>query len=263
MTCFDILVNGVDLDRWAVMAGSTYRPPVSVSRSLVEVGSVHGVRSVGLPVYGEPQVVLNLAPGFDARTGVVDQDLADLSALLASPSLVLRRVIEDASRTEEAAADLVSISPGEVPVFGYTHYTAALAIPGVFFRDVAPTDAAVAAGTVAVPTLAGSAPIGDAVVRFAVGASRPSLLDVLSGTGVSVDYVAAATEYVYIDCAELTAWRTSSATQWTPGGTDVSGVVDFPAPGPLQLWPTFDGIDRTLSVTASHAATIRAKRAWL
>jgi hypothetical protein len=191
---------------------------------------------------------------------------ADLSALLASPSLTVRRTGE--GRVEEAPARLVSIAWDDVFREGvFAGVTVVLALPEVFWRDQSTSDVALAAGSSNVSALAGSGPITDAVLRWGPGSSGAvlkSLTDVTTGTGVSVNYAPTAGEYVYVRLPDLRAWSSTSSTAWTPSGTNRSSLVDHPGPGPLQLWPTLPASGaRQLPVTASHAVTIRARRAWL
>lgn len=261
-------VNGRALSRWLVTAGTFFRPPVTVRSSLVTIPGRHGAVPVGGVVFDEPQVQIVLTPNTITTGENLDLLMADLAALLAAPSLTLRRTAE--GRVEEAAARLVSITPEETFKEGvFASVVAVLALPGVFFRDQATTDVAVAAGSsVNVAGLAGSGPIVDAILRWGpgamAGAVTKALTDVATGTGVTIDYAPAASEYLYLRLPDLRAWSTTSSTAWAPAGTNRTALADHPGPGPLQLWPTLPASGaRQLLVTASHAVTIRARRAWL
>jgi hypothetical protein len=192
---------------------------------------------------------------------------ADLAALLASPSLTVRRTGE--GRVEEAPARLVSIAWDDVFREGvFAGVTVVLALPEVFWRDQSTSDVALAAGSSNVSALAGSGPIVDAILRWGpgtmAGAVTKALTDVATGTGVTIDYAPAASEYLYLRLPDLRAWSTTSSTAWAPAGTNRTALADHPGPGPLQLWPTLPAAGaRQLLVTASHAVTIRARRAWL
>lgn len=255
---FRLRVNGTDLSRWTVAKGTFYRPPVSVRATTVEVPGRHGSISVGLPVFDEPLATLQLAPL--ASAGSLDGAVADLMATLAAPSLVLERMTD--GRTEEAAARLVSASPGEVWVAGrFARVTVVLALPQVFFRDLAAQSIPLDAGVQGIVDV-GSGPIGDAVVRFpATGAALKSLTDVTTSTGISVSFSGAG--YVFVDCGSLQAWATGDADAWAPTGSDLTSLVGYPGRGPLQLWPILGDAGREVRVQSSHAAMIRARRAWL
>ncbi len=263
---YTLHLNGRPLSRWLVTAGTFFRPPVTVRSNLVTIPGQHGVMPVGPVTFDEPQIQVVLTPNTITTGENLDLLVADLSALLASPSLMARRTAE--GRVEEAAARLVSIAYDEVFKAGvFASVTVVLALPGVFWRDQSTSDVALAAGSSNVSALAGSGPITDAVLRWGPGSSGAvlkSLTDVTTGTGVSVDYAPASGEYLYVRLPDLRAWSTTSSTAWTPSGTNRSSLVDHPGPGPLQLWPVLPSAGaRQLPVTASHAVTIRARRAWL
>ncbi len=263
---YTLHLNGRALSRWLVAAGTFFRPPVTVRSNLVTIPGRHGVMPVGPVVFDEPQLSIVLVPNTITGGENLDLLVADLSALLASPSLTVRRTAE--GRVEEAPARLVSIAYDEVFREGvFAGVTVVLALPGVFWRDQSTSDVAVAAGSSNVTALAGSGPITDAVLRWgpgSSGATLKSLTDTITGTGVSINYAPPSGEYVFLRLPDLRAWSTTTSTAWTPTGTNRTALVDHPGPGPLQLWPILPSAGaRHLPVTASHAVTVRARRAWL
>ncbi len=261
-----IRLNGVDLGRWTLTSGTFYRPPVSVRRFSVESPNVHGVKAMGLPVFAEPQVTIALVPGGVSVIDSLETLTADLTGLLASPALVVQRVA--GSRTEEAPAVLVSVSPADDFRWGsHAGYSVVLALPGVFLRDVAVTTTGLlTAGSNAVPTLAGTAPLTDPVVRFSAS-TDPAVTDTATGTGLVWRGTIASGSYVFADPSTMRAWSSTSASSWDGVGTDVSSTLDYPGPGRLQLWPatTEAGgvLTRTVSVTTTAPTMIQGRRAFL
>lgn len=238
------LVNGVDLydsENVVLVEGTVWRPDVSTVRSPVTVAGRHGSIDRGLPVFGEPK--LTLVVDLDARDSPADLEAAGTAviALLSTPQLVITRVSGNLVTSVEARLESVSHSGF---LWGRTvTVTAVFALPSVFWReDVQTSPPATLTGSasdVTVAHLAGSsAPVRGAVLRITGPATSVTVNEALTGTGVTwAGTGLVAGQYLYIDVDRLRAWRTSSASQWTQGGTDVSGGLDYPAGGRLQLWP--------------------------
>jgi hypothetical protein len=277
-----LALNGIDLGKWTVARGTFYRPPVSTRRTVVQVGRRHGVAPVGLPVFDEPKVTLELAPrvqsGDDDELEALDSELL---GLLASPTLLLRRTV--GSSVHEADAVLESATPSaDTFRFGHTsRWSVSLAIPGVFLRGLT-------AQTVTASGFDwGTAPVADAVARFAPGTVDPFIRDETSKTGVSWAGTVPSDRYLFIDSATLRAWTSTSATAWDwVSSADVSSMVDYPAPSPLQLWPSVVPVpalypsltlfpsttlnptpegstSRSVQVTGSTGWALHGRSAWL
>ena len=108
----------------------------------------------------------------------------------------------------------------------------------------------------------GDAPIPDAILRFPATATSATFTDPVSGTGVSWQG-AAGSGYTYLDCATLTAWRSSDPDAWD-GGAAVGGV-DYPAAGPLQINPSSDGgyaVSAKVQGTTDGNLIVHFKQSW-
>lgn len=163
-----------------------------------------------------------------------------------------------------------------------------LSVPGSFWKDGAATPNFTApvvngSNTVVVDTLEGStAPIREGVIRLtgpidsqmAVRAiTRDSNLSTVAVADAVFNSGLAAGQYLYIDLKTFTARRSTSATAWTTGGTDVTEFLDYEKSGPLQLLPTrfaTGSTKREVRITVVAAGTsstseieIRAERTYL
>ena len=279
MTSVTYLVDGVgDGARRQLTGQSEYRPAVSTRGDLIVVPGRHGAVPAGVARLEASTLALEWEV-WGATATQMEAEREALVSLLAHPAgvTITRRL--DGAGGQVAAARLKSIGAGTAQyATPLTVVPAVFEIPAGVWRDAAATTtAAVAAATdvtAALTALAGgSAPITDAVVRVQGPATGITVTDVVSGTGLSWTGALAAGEYLFMDAAALTARRTTSSTAWDAGGTAVSGTLDYPAAGPLLLWPRMaatDPTDRrvTIRVTgtgraATTAVTIRARRAYL
>lgn len=260
-------VYRIDGSGLALLKGTLHRPAVSVRRSVVQRPGLHGVVPAGGVVFDEPTVRLRVFVE-SPTAAAFEVAVAALMARLARPGdITLTRI---AGGVETAAiARLVGVSePVYYPDRAADH-TITLAIPGVFFRDPAPISTAALAAqanVVAAPLTAlagGSGPISDAVVRVAGPCTQVSVSDPASGTGLSWSGALAAGSYLYLDAASLSARISTSASAWDSGGTVVTGGLDYPGAGPLQLWPqpaiSVTGVGRASTTTVM----VRARRAFL
>lgn len=262
-------LSGVDLRRWRAVRGTTYRAPVSTRRTSVAVPGRHGDLAVGRSTYATPTVVIELRPGMAQSAAALETLNDDLAALGGSQGLTVRRAA--AGTTREASARLVSMDWDTTIDWGiWSGVTLVLELPNVFFRDTTFQTLDVPAGPSTHTVLAGSAPIIDAVVRWewATAPQPKSLVDVTTGTGVSVDPAISSGTYVYIDAGALQAWRANGSAQWDrPAGSWEDSRLDYPGPGPLQLWPAVresgGNLIREVRLQASHPCTIRYRRSWL
>lgn len=267
-------LSGVDVGRWHLRKGSSWRPPVQVRTKSLDLPDQHGTIAVGLPVFDTPQV------SFRLRTDIGNQDTVEsmtneLIGLLAAPGLTLGR--ESGGIVTSATPRLLSITDEEFIWNHSARFVALLDIPGVFLR-AASLDAAVgvvATGqTYVLPGLGvGTAPVTDAVLRFLGPLTSVSATDPVSGTGVSWTGSLAAATYLYLHPSNMTARTSASSSDWASGGTDVSGTMSRPPTGRLQIWPRMAVLDPAtrqsrLTVTGTGftgatALTVRAQPAYL
>lgn len=150
------------------------------------------------------------------------------------------------TRSASAKAWLVSLTHTDPQGIGLlVTWTAVLTVPDVTFRGTVANSAPLDANknmTVALPTLAGSsAPVRDAILQLSGPAVAFSWTCPQSGTGISWAGSLLADSYLYVDAATLTAWKTASASAWVLEGTVETANLDYPAAGPLQLWPRVSG----------------------
>ena len=250
-------INGLgEADLGALLRGTLWRPPVTARRPLVEIPGRHGVISGQRPTFDAPTLPLVVEHRYKSAD-LIEAAVNRLVRLLAQPALTLSRVITTPGGVEtvtSAPADLVAVDWGDFRAWSSGTATIMLSIPGVFLRG--PVTASTAANlgtstTLTLANLAGStAPIGDAIIRIKGGLTNPSVTDANSGSGISWSGTLATTDYLYLDARTLTARRSTSATAWTSGGTDVTSTLSYPVGGPLQLWPDVNGAV-TVQVTGS------------
>lgn len=269
------LLAGVDTRRWNVQAGSLWRPGANVRRSVLTVPNRHGtVRTGRPPVFEEPVVSLELR--CKGAMSSLEAAANELMALLTAPGLVLGR--SSGGLTTSAPVDFVTASPGQFVADVVADFSVQLAVPGVFFRTASVDSTPEVVTSPEVVTLAalgaGTAPVTDAVLRIRGAGSAFSVVDAITGTGISWSGTAlTGSEYLFINMASLTARRSTSSTAWASGGTDASGGLSYPAVGPLQIWPRMAAADpaaRAARVTvtgtgfdATTALTVRAAPAYL
>lgn len=280
------LLNGVDLcdsEHVVLVAGTVWRPDIGTVRSPVTIAGRHGSIDRGLPVFAEPK--LTLVVDLDAHDSQTDLEAAGnaVIGLLAAPQLIITRVSGDLVTSVEAR--LESVSHSDFLWSRTATITAVFALPSVFWREDVQTSTPVvltgSAADVTVAHLAGStAPARGAVLRVAGPATSVAVNEMLTGTGLSWTGTGlVAGQYLYIDVDRLRAWRSASSSQWTQGGTDVSGGLDYPAAGRLQLWPrvapiktvlatnlatngSFEATSGTVEVRRNHFTSPRATGSW-
>lgn len=285
-------LNGIDLharDRgWSLQNESSVQVARSTRRAPVRRRGSHGTmrRQWALPVYDEATARLTwtLTP----RPGQPAEDLYavhdQLVSLLAHPALTYEHVVDGVVRS--AGAELETVSEPADHVAGRSmRVSATLALADPFLRGQ-DADWTLAAGQNTSTLLAGTGPVADALVRFGPGTVDPSVVDAISGTGVSWAGTVPSGQYLYLDPAGWRAWTSSSTTAWAgPAQASATAAMDFPGPGRLQLWPAVtldhglypsallypssalfpevEGIVRDVVVTASDPCVIRGRTAWL
>lgn len=267
-------VRGVDTRRWNVQAGSQHTSDVGTRQAQVEIPGRHGVIVEPLQEYEAFTVTLEFfLKGAMASLVAAEHEL---KRALTAPGLILG--LSAGGLNTSAPAKFLGLSQGEFVADVGAKFTAQIQVPGAFLRgasvDIGPT--IVTTGlSVDLPALAvGSGPVADAVLRVRGPFSVVVVVDDASATGNSWSGTAlVSTDYLFIDLATLTARRSTSATDWVTGGTDVSGGLSRQALGSLQLQPTPSIADPAIpecSVTVTGtgfagttALTVRAQPAYL
>ena len=255
-------INGIDLDRWDVMLGTTHQLGATMARSVVSVPGMDGEIISGRSAAEAPLLTLVLDPKKTATT-TLDAAVDDLATLLSAPTITVQRITTGSTR--QAVGVLVGHTwdPNMFYTDQLSSVSITLSIPGVWWRDTATADSTLVAGSNTLTTAVGSAPITDAIIRFALDAANPSLTDVATGTGISVAYDATAAEYIFVDVDQLQAWKSTSSSQWTrPGSGLLDSSVSYPGPGPLRISPVLTAVRREAVLTSSHAAVARLRKAW-
>ncbi len=206
-----------------------------------------------------------------------NQKLVSVTEVLGTYS---RKTMAEVSTSIDASHIGAGLKAYRVPIV--------MSVPGSFWKDGAVTPsftAPVTNGTtdITVGTLTGStAPIRDGVIRLtgpissevAIRAlTRDSNMSTVAVADVVFNSALAAGQYLYIDLKTFTARRSTSATAWSSGGTDVTEFLDYATRGPLQLIPTrftTGSTNREVRIrvvaagtSAASAIEIRAERTYL
>jgi hypothetical protein len=267
-------LSGVDVGRWHLRKGSSWRPLVQVRTKSLEIPDVHGTTAIGLPVFETPQVSFRLRTDIGAQD-TVEAMTNELIGLLAAPGLTLGR--DSGGIVTSAVPRLLSISDEEFIWNHSARFVALLDIPGVFLRaaslDTTPT-VVVSGQTYTLSGLGvGTAPVTDAVLRFLGPLTSVSAIDPVSGTGVSWTGTLAAATYLYLHPNTMTARTSASSSAWASGGTDVSGTMSRQPSGTLQIWPRMVALDPSVrssrltvtgtGFTGATALSVRAQPAYL
>lgn len=262
------LINSIDMDDqergWSLQRGTSPGVARTIRRSPLVLHRSHGARATSrLPVYDEAQVSMRWL--LRARNGSLRATYDDLAGVLSAPTL--RVGLRNDGQVIEAPAELQSLTePTGFMAGTHTFLDATFALSDPFLRDQQPhTTGVLAAGTHLLPGLTGTAPVNDSVIRFSGATSQVSITDQGSGTGLTWTGTVNSNQYLFIHPLTMTARRGGSASAWESGGTDLSGALDYPGRGRLQLWPIAQpaGGHRIQITTAGAPAMIRGKRAWL
>lgn len=240
----------------ALTKATLFSPGATVRRTSLPLPGRHGAVPAGAVVFDEPTLALEWELVASTWDGL-EEERVQLSLLLARPGdLQVVRTVAPASGS--ARARLVSIGEATAEAASpMLVVPAVLALPDVFFRGALVTTVAypVPSAGAAIVALGGSAPIADAKVRVTGPATSVTITDVTSTTGLSWTGALPAGQYLYLDAATLTARLSASSTAWDSGGTDVSAGLDYPAPGPLQLWPQMNAVPSARRVVVAAAGT--------
>lgn len=286
------LINGVPLDgdNCVIEYGSDWLSPISPVVDVVTVPGVHGITVPPVPpVVGQRTLTLKI--GCAGSRGWVET--RRVLRLLTMPRLTLTRRVPDQLMDRCADVVLTSLAADDTTVGRYTRYTAVFSMTSPFWRapdatliaipnDGVLLDASAIPGPAtwwegepnnSVSVLApdgypdgymSDAPIDAMIVRVPKGVDSVSVTDPVSGTGISWSGTATS-GYLYVDPQHLRAWTSGSATAWGDGA-DVTAGLDYPASGPLQIWPDAAGKYRveltTHGVPTGQQTHIRFYRAW-
>ncbi len=276
------VIEGIDTNgpNWRLLRGSLYRPGVEVRRTLIEAPHRHGAVSVGPVVFSEPTLALVFFVEGSTEAQLEQRTEALVGLLTRQGDLIVNRTA--GARQGVASARLISIS--EPVYYGASNaleLTVLLGIPGVFFRG------AVNEATVEFPSSQGftgvnflnvsTAPVSDAVMRFAVGSQTGTLgirvRETRNETGFSVTGLAGSTspgDFVYVDAGTYEAWAANNGDAWSrsaPGVLPLTGWVEPRLAGMLQIEARAQSnpLVRTtsLEVVGTPSWTIRAAPAFL
>ena len=257
------LINGFDLDQlsYGLLAATVWRGKISARRSTAVVPGRHGVVTTGMPPTWDEALVSITHAAQESSQADLEAAVNRLLTVLTQPELVLTRI--SGGIVASAKAELVSVDPGADFLAGsWAETVAVLAIPDVFFVEAAASSTVAFATDLVGAEITGlrgsSAPVVDAVVRLTGPHVGPlSLTDTGSGTGLAVaDAGLAAGEYLFVDAADLRAWRSASADEWVPAGATLP--VDYPARGPLQLWPAVEPSREPVAINLATAPSFEA-----
>ena len=286
------LINGVPLDgdNCVIEYGSDWLSPISPVVDVVTVPGVHGITVPPVPpVVGQRTLTMKI--GCAGTAGW--EETRRVLRLLTMPRLTLTRRVPDQLMDRCADVVLTSLTADDTTVGRYTRYTAVFSMTSPFWRAHDPTmtalpDDGVLLDASAIPGPAtwwdgepnnsvsvlapdgypdgymSDAPIDDMIIRVPKGVDAMTLTDPTSGTGISWSGKTTA-GYLYVAPKRLRAWTDGNEAAWE-GGADVTAGLDYPASGPLQIWPDAAGKYRveltTHGVPTGQQTHIRFYRAW-
>lgn len=266
-TDFTYLVNGIDLDTTPgspfLTIETSWRTPVTARRNPLVVPGRHGnIARQTLPEFDESQFSIAVRVTDAASQSALESMVAKLMLLVTQPNTVVTRI--SGNLTTSAPAEFISSNDKDFLVGRTDTLIMLMAIPGVFWRQPASVGTPLAFSAnltgALLPHLQGSsAPITDAIIRLKgphTGAF--SITDVATGTGLSQSPVSLSdSQYLYMDAGRLRSWFSASASAWAGGGTDASATLDYPGPGPLQLWPVVEPAVGDASFAAASEPRVR------
>jgi hypothetical protein len=243
-------LNGFELDResFRVTVGTSFFPSIKTKRNVIAVAGRSGsIATGGLPVFEEREVTIQTVAWGDEWKSKADafHRVCSMPVL----TLVRREYAHGRTQVMQTRVELESLAAnGDVrPVNERVEETAVFALPDVWWQGVSELEASLpltggvlSDGAETLPEWFSNAPIANMVVRIPL-ASQVMVTDPVSGTGLSWNGTkATGARFVYLDSSSMRAWTSSSDAEWT-GGTDASTGLDYPAAGPLMVWPSADG----------------------
>lgn len=255
------LIDGVSLDdpagRWLLDAATLL--PAAASRDVAKLrlnrrdGVVTRRLSWG---EGSAQLRLNVLSG-PAPLQPVHARLRTLQSLLARAATL--RLVDDIDRSVAVTEADVS-SPTRLGTDDWAIEATLTLQP--FWRAgsllTAPSVDVPAAGPVVFEQWAGTTgDLVDGILRLRGPFTRREVRALDSSGVIAVGTVTDA-QYVFVDVANFRAWRGGS-TAWTPTATAVA--LDYPAAGPLRLYPSAGGVELALAGDGFGATTSIALRA--
>lgn len=246
------LIDGIYLDdpTWRWRLEKATKLPATANRRVTSLDLPYrdGVVAVRQGM-GTGQVGLSIAcldtPG-TRGISAIDEAREALAALLRDARTLTWRPGPDRSRSVEVTE--VAVAEPDLRGRRAAVLSAALTVQPFWWEGDPQLTAAqvIAAGTVEFPEMAGcTGRIQDAIVRITGPFSSLTLTDPGSGTGATLSTALPAATYLYLDVSAFTAWTSGSASAWS-GGTPQA--VDFPAAGPLEVWPVLAGDPMSMPV---------------
>ena len=283
-------VDGVPLDdpadRWFLEAGSRRRSLPAVRATRVSTPGRSGSFFTPNDTFEDGQFGLSVivtdkdAAGVPGGQTQVEKNIELLTGLLAGTGRLMR--VEHRIGLNDVRVAYGRVAAGAEPeprrgLLDRYLLRFVVEVPGVFWSDGAGPQfmagaAPTASGTLHLPILdGGSAPITDATVRFAGPFNgRVSVADARSGTGLSYQGNVPAGTFVFLNAGTLKAHTSTNKEAWDTG-TDVSGGLDYPPAGPLQITPSAqsDGTHYAVKYTlpaaknVPDAVAVRAERKFI
>lgn len=258
-------LNGMPLDTngFHVTVGTTWRAAITPRRTVTTVQGRHGSITPGTaPRFDEREITITaLAHGTESTT-MTERFLR----LLTLPTLTLGKTERDLStgsiRTMSARAELTSLTANdnERPYKPHERYTAVLALPDVFWQETARTIELPATGGTLLTNGNADAPLTDPIIRL----NNPTAVTITNhASGTDITWgggTDTSKPYLFLDPANLTAWRSNTATAWDTGTK--TAPPDYTRE-PLEIWPDNDGTYTiSISQNTTQKASIRIKPAW-
>lgn len=258
-------LNGMPLDTngFHVTVGTTWRAAITPRRTVTTVQGRHGSITPGrAPRFDEREITITtIAHGVESAT-MAERFLR----LLTTPTLTLGKTEHDltagTSRIMSTRAELTSLTANDTerPWRPYEQYTAVLALPDVFWTETARTIELPATGGTLLAAGNADAPITDPIIRLnnptAVTITNPaSNTDITWGGSTDTSK-----PYLFLDPANLTAWRSNTATAWDTGTSTTP--PDYTSE-PLEIWPDNNGnYTIKISQNTTQKTAIHIKPAW-
>lgn len=262
-------VDGVALDdpkdRWRLEAAT--KVPASASRNVQTVdlatrdGAIGVRQGMGTGQVGLVVAITDVTAAASGDLSSVDGCLSAIVSLLAEAKTVTYTAGTGHVRTADVVE--VAVSDPEVRSRRTAIVSATLTVAPYWSDATAITtaDKALTNGSVTFAELAGSTGrLQDAIVRLKGPFNSVVMTDAYSGTSATYGTAVAAGTYLYVQTWPfLRAWTSTSSSAWTTG---TAVVIDYPAAGPLQVWPA-RGTDPTaraprLNVTVTGQTTASA-----
>lgn len=245
-------IDGILLDdparRWLLEKATVLPAGANRRVTLVELPSIDG----GVPVtqgmgYGTVTVSVAVLP-----TALLSLDalLSAVRGVLANAKVLSRRD----SLGVELSTDVVQVVIAEPVLRGSAATISAVLTTQPFWRaaTVLTTTAktlTTGANTPSFPEFSGcTGKLADAIIRMRGPFTSLQVTSPVDGSGFIAAQTLTSAQYLFIRLADFRAWISTSATDWDGAGTAL--LLDYPAAGRLQLWPSSaaDPLSRPVSL---------------